>query len=205
MDREQREIVNNYNKMEKDYRKSKKRTILKVVSILFFALLVVRFVHGKIEIKNPIDFSADETRAYRITINGIDVVFENRKKKSIPIIPFFVDLVSKGQDINFPVRDKSSIPLSDKYEISVKSYKCFSAKNDYPIACNYRNDFINFVEMDDFSIKKMIITKDSKILYDGVYANDISMYLIEKGEYAIELDLRYKRVSTDITFNFHIE
>lgn len=205
MDKEQIEIVKNYNKMEKDYRKAKKRTFLKIFLIIFFALLVVRFVHGKIEIKNPIDFSVAETRAYRVTINEIDVIFETRKKQTIPIIPFFIDLVSRGQDINFPVRDKSSIPFNDKYELSVKSYKCFSTKNDYPVVCNYRNDFINFVEMADFDIEKMIIREDSNTIYDGPFTNDISEYLVEKGKYFIELNLKYKRVYTDIITDFDIE
>lgn len=201
--KQQKKLLVEMNKLDNEIRKSRKKEIIVITSIILIIITMIKIFFGTIELYNVFGASPSKARYYNVTVNNKQIAVSYISTKKIPIIPFLINFNSvymgnsyiKGDDTgNFFYNDGS-----DKYIIDINSYSCYY--KNIQIECT--NNEQNMKQNTDTKYTNLSITRTTnpyKKIYTGKYIDDITSYITEKGNYHIEITAKYGLMETKIYF-----
>lgn len=180
-------------------------TLIIIFSIII-GLLLLRGKYGPLNIESTsltflgIDFEKPYSPIYRVTVNDEGINFKYINDKSYPLIPYFVyfhNIDSSNDNVKNTIKYNSTMTL----DISATLCRSKDAKGDYVDACYYSNPIYEDVKTD---IKNIKITSNDNIIYSGIFNNNLSTYINNRGIYNIEVVSNYNNVKTTLIFDLEV-
>ena len=203
--KQQKELLIEMNKLDNEMWKARKKKIIIITSIILIIVTVIKIFFGTIELYNVFGASPSKSRYYNVTVNNKQVAVSYISTKKIPIIPFLVNFNSvymgnsyiKGDDTGkFFYNDGS-----DKYIIDINSYSCYY--ESIQIECT--NNGQNMKKNNDTKYTQVKITRTSnpyEVIYQGKYIDDITPYVVKKGNYHVAITAKHGLTESEVYFYF---
>lgn len=204
----QEEMIEARNNIRKDrVRVTLKRFLALIITFsIIIGLLLLRGKYGPLNIESTsltflgIDFEKPYSPIYRVTVNDEAINFKYINDKSYPLIPYFVyfhNIDSSNDNVKNTIKYSRSMIL----DISATLCRSKDANGDYVDACYYSNPIYEDVKTD---IKNIKITSNDNVIYSGIFNNDLSTYINNKGIYNIEVVSNYNNVKTTLIFDVEV-
>lgn len=208
LEQQRKEILFEMNKLDNELRKTKKKKIIIITSIILISFALFKIFIGEINLNFANIASQHKNRLYEVNINNtlIDIGVEETKRTTI--IPFIMYINDFSSHMYLGVEDGRNL----KYEkgnaviLNIDSYECYAKNLDTQLSCV--NDSGNYkkIKTNDttYNLRIKRLNKKETITYDGKFINDISSYLPENGKYRIFIIGKYKNVTSTIYFDLEI-
>lgn len=202
---ERKEAEQNYVATVEKTKESRKKLIIKVISITAIVVIFIKVCFGTIHIMSP--FLYKQNRLYQSYINDELINVEVFDHYRLPIIPFLVsfDAINAqsydydGGHLQYEVKEDD-----DKILLSFVSYKCMADDYQVQLSCNAAKKSLRKVEATDVKYTHIYIRRNDRnltVVYDGPMIQDITKYVQEKETYFIQVIAEYKHVTSSITFH----
>lgn len=200
------ELLKEINTLENEIRKDNKKKLQKKFLIILLIIFIIKFFWGTIEIYNIFLYPESKSRLYDVSINNEKIATESLIHKRVPIIPYIIYYNSFYGSMNYITGDENIWYINSNQEelkLKINSYSCFY--KNVQIKCDYEN-YNNDMKLNtDTKYIHLLVRKNDrpqKIIYDGVYTDDLTNFASEKGSYYIEIIAKYSYfIKTKISFN----
>lgn len=201
--KQQKELLIEMNKLDKEIRKARKKKIAIITSIIIIIIFAIKVFFGTIQLYNVLGAPPSKARYYNVTVNNKQVAVSYISTKKIPIIPFLVNFNSVYMGNSYIDGDDKGYYFyndgSEKYIIDINSYSCYYEN----IQTECKNNKQNMKHNTDTKYTTLSITRTTnpyKKIYTGKYINDITSYIGENGIYHIEITAKYGLIEAKIYF-----
>lgn len=202
---ERKEAEQNYVATFEKAKESRKKLMIKVISIIAIVVIFIKVCFGTIHIMSP--FIYKQNRLYQVYINDELINVEVFDHYHLPIVPHLVsfDAINAqsydydGGHLQYEVKEDD-----DKILLSFVSYKCMADDYQVQLSCNAAKKSLRKVEATDVKYTHLYIRREDRketVMYDGPMIQNITQYVQKEGRYHIRVTAEYKHVTSSITFH----
>lgn len=181
---------------------SKKKAYSLIIILILLFLIIIKVLFGQINLKIKVPY---DNPIYQLKINNEIKGLNMEVKKSIPIVPHFLNFISSAHVFTTP--SKFTIPFGEPIIVDISGYYCFSdiTGKEIQISCTDYNHPI-MKEIETVALKQMKITGGSTdgltghLIYEGVFKKNIADIIKSKGIYQIEIMLDHENINSNLIF-----
>ena len=189
---EQHKALKELKDSEKAFKHDKIKRNLGAILAIVIAIAVFKLFVGVIDVK-----ALFYHNAFSLEINNNPIGITSKQELSKYFIPFLARYYNTYETKFFPedtFKDVYEIEQSKSYLIKIKTYECFYQIRGNKTNCENKGTF----QVELLNIKYQLkILQNNKILYSGVFIEDITPY-IKKGKYDIILTHEANDITTTI-------
>ena len=208
LEQQRKEMIIEMNRLDNELRKTKKKKIIIILSVVILSFILFKILIGEINITIPNLASQHRNRQYDVSVNNasVDVGVEETKKTTIiPFIMYISDFSSHRfvgeMDINNMKYEKGTSVI-----LNVDSYECYTQNDNIQLSCVGNSGNYKKIKVSDttYTLRIKRLNRAETITYNGKFISDISKYLTDNGKYRIFITGKYKNITSTIYFDLEV-